>query len=309
MRSIPDYVSDILICPKCHSKLLADNDDNFICHSCSEVYGFSESGSLDLRLKSEKAVIEQVILGKNLSMPAHLTNGSLVLNPNPQVDFSGFVTPRHLTRELLSYFPKASGDHSMILDLGCGDTVHREVCEHAGFEYIGLDFSNEKAPYLGDGHALPFRDGSFDFALMIAVLEHIQYPLVLMSEVKRVLRPGGTLIGTVSFLEPFHENSLYHHTHLGLYNDLSCAGFEIEQLSASKEWQVFDAQAKMAGWIFFPGMPKPLRNGIIRLPKQLSHWWYSVNRLIRKKSLPESISNVTGAFTFIAKKPAITDTC
>ena len=137
---------------------------------------------------------------------------------------------------------------------------------------------------------------------MIAVLEHIQFPLVLMNEVFRVLKTGGALIGTVSFLEPFHENSFYHHTHLGLFNDLSFAGFEIEHLAASKEWQVFDAQARMAGWVHFPGLPEFLRRGIIRFPRRLSNLWFETYRVLRKRPLPENLVNVTGAFTFVAKK-------
>jgi len=302
MRSIPDYVSDILICPKCHSKLLRDLDGNFNCKSCPEVYSFTENDSLDLRLKSEKTITEKVTLGKSLTLPSHLAQEPLVFKANPQVDFSGFVAPHHLSKELLSYFPKAIDERSMMLDLGCGDVVHREVGEHAGFEYIGLDYSNEKASFLGDGHVLPFRHNSIDFVLMIAVLEHIQYPLVLMKEVHRVLKPGGTIIGTVSFLEPFHDNSYYHHTHLGLYNDLSYAGFEVEQLAPSRVWKVFDAQARMAGWVHFPGMSKFLRDGIIRLPRTMSDLWSGAYRLLRRKLLPDNLKYVTGSFTFVASK-------
>lgn len=303
MNLIPETMLDFLICPKCQFKLEITGESNFSCHSCNEVYGFTESGSLDLRLKSEKSVATEIILGKNLSFPSHLAKSPLVKNSNPQNDYSEFIPPHHLTRELLSYFPKASGEQSMMLDLGCGDTVHRSVGEHAGYQYVGLDYSNEKAPILGDGHALPFCDNSFEFVLMIAVLEHIRYPLVLMWEVSRVLKSGGTLIGTVSFLEPFHENSFYHHTHLGLYNDLIFSGLEVEQLAASKDWQVFDAQARMAGWYLFPGIPSFISNKIIRLPKVLSNLWFGAFRLLRKTSLPDHFVDVTGAFTFVARKP------
>lgn len=301
----PEYVEEILICPKCHSTLLKNSNGDFACKTCAEVYSITESGSLDLRLKSEKRVASKVVIGKPLHLPSHLPGRTLAENSAPQNDFKGIETPHHLSRELLSYFSKASSDKSMVLDLGCGATIHREVCEHAGFRYVGLDYSNAKAPTLGDGHALPFRDASFEFVLMIAVLEHIQYPLVLMQEVNRVLKDDGVLIGTVSFLEPFHENSFYHHTHLGLYNDLVHAGFEVDQLAASKNWQVFDAQAQMAPWIFFPGLPNCLRKSIIRLPRVLSKLWLSSNRLFRKTPLPENYYQITGAFSYVARKTEV----
>jgi SAM-dependent methyltransferase len=299
----PDFVEEILICPKCHDTLIKNSKGNFFCQTCSEVYPTTESGSLDLRLKSEKSVTSEVVLGKPLHLPAHFPSSSLAVNATPQNKFTGINPPHHFSKELLSYFPKALSDHSMALDLGCGDTVHRDVCESAGFRYVGLDYSNKKAPLLGDGHALPFRDNCFEFVLMIAVLEHIQYPLVLMQEVNRVLKVGGILIGTVSFLEPFHENSFYHHTHLGLYNDLVHAGFKVDQLAASKDWQVFDAQANMAPWVFFPGLPNFLRKSIIRVPKALSRLWFNSNRLFRKSPFPENSSQVTGAFSYVARKP------
>lgn len=303
MSQFPDFIEEIIICPKCHGTLVNGSIDLFTCQTCSEVYSLTESGSLDLRLKTEKSVTNKVVLGKPLSLPAHLPSESLVVKSDSQNDYLGIQPPHHLSKELLSYFPKASSAQSMVLDLGCGDTVHREVCEIAGFRYVGLDYSNGKAPLLGDGHALPFRDKSFEFVLMIAVLEHIQFPLVLMQEVNRVLKDSGILIGTVSFLEPHHDNSFYHHTHLGLYNDLIHAGFEVQQLAASKDWLVFDAQANMASWVFFPGMPDFLRKKIIYFPKALSRLWFRIIQLFRKTPLPNHSANVTGAFSYVARKP------
>ena len=41
--------------------------------------------------------------------------------------------------------------------------------------------------------ALPFDDGSFDLVLCAETIEHVRDVQLLLSEIRRVLRPGGTL--------------------------------------------------------------------------------------------------------------------
>lgn len=55
---------------------------------------------------------------------------------------------------------------------------------------------------------MPFADGHFDCVLASEVMEHIADPFRFASEVKRVLKTGGTLVLTVPFL--FHEHGDPH---------------------------------------------------------------------------------------------------
>jgi ubiquinone/menaquinone biosynthesis C-methylase UbiE len=50
---------------------------------------------------------------------------------------------------------------------------------------------------VADGTQLPFRDHSFDFILLIDILEHTACPERIVAETKRLLSPGGTVIATV----------------------------------------------------------------------------------------------------------------
>lgn len=57
-----------------------------------------------------------------------------------------------------------------------------------------------------DIRALPFADASFDHAFVCFVLEHLPDPETALTELRRVLRPGGTL----TVIEGDHGSALFH---------------------------------------------------------------------------------------------------
>jgi len=303
-RNVAPQILEAIVCPQCLERPAQLPDGNLRCRRCEVEYAWTETGSLDLRLKAVKNVTLSFEVGKDvLPRGGYPVRESLPVNPAAQVDYAGFDVPLHLSRELLSYFPRAGGGQSLALDLGCGDVVHRSVCEHGGFTYVGVDHENSAAPILGDAHALPFRDESFEFVLSAAVLEHIQFPFVMMREAFRVLAPGGVFLGTVAFLEPFHGNSFYHHTLLGLVNSLRYGGFIVEAIAPNNT--VFDAQARMSAWAIFPRMPGFLSTAIIKFPKVVWRLWWGAGRL--KPAKPGRSRNTwvfAGSFSFVARKAA-----
>jgi SAM-dependent methyltransferase len=223
-------------------------------------------------------------------------------NPAPEVDFSGIKVPRHLTPELLSHFPKARSAGSLMLDVGCGEAVHKEACTHAGFEWVGMDYSARLAPMLADAHSIPFEDETFEFVLCVTVLQYVQFPFVAVREVYRVLRPGGLLIGTVAFLEPSHGTSFYHPSHVGTYSLLQDAGFSIHKIAPFADWPALKALASMG--LFFR-MPRPIAQAVVA-PLQLFHtlWWRLGSLLTGEDLERDRLNHFAGSFSFIASKGA-----
>jgi SAM-dependent methyltransferase len=296
---LSENIWTILACPYCGHDL-GKTPDGAACGSCRTLYRYSDPGALDMRLQQKKKYVHEYEIGSPFLIKPGLTYTVLEENPNPEVDFSGCDVPFHLSRKKMSYIPKAKREGSLALDLGCGYASNRKVCEHAGYEYVGLDYRSDAAQILGDAHALPFKDESFDFIISTALLEHIRYPFVMMKEAYRVLRRGGILIGTVAFLEPFHGGSYYHHTHLGTLNSLLEGGFTVEHIAPSEKWSVLTALATMG---LFPRMPEFLSKAIL-LPLQILHkiWWRMGDVLHRTKSDESRICHTTGAFTYIARR-------
>jgi SAM-dependent methyltransferase len=296
---LSENILNILACPYC-GHVLDKTPDGSACRNCRALYRYSDSGALDLRLQQKKRYTHEYEIGSPFLIKPGLKFGVLKKNENPEVDFSGCEVPSHLSRDRMSYIPKAKREGSLALDLGCGNAIHRKVCEHAGYEYVGLDYRSGAAQILGDAHALPFKDESFDFIISTALLEHIRFPFVMMREAHRVLHRGGVIIGTVAFLEPFHGGSFYHHTHLGTLNSLLEGGFKVEHIAPSERWSVLTAQVRMG---LFPQMPDFLSKALI-LPLQILHRiWWRIGDIIHKTNTDESrICHTTGAFTFIARR-------
>jgi SAM-dependent methyltransferase len=108
--------------------------------------------------------------------------------------------------ERIPLFVAAIGRGKRVLDLGCrSGALTRHLLE--GNSVVGLDVdvaALEKAAALGIEpvranveEPLPFEDAAFDAVVAGELFEHLQFPDALVAEIRRVLRPGGVLVGSV----------------------------------------------------------------------------------------------------------------
>jgi ubiquinone/menaquinone biosynthesis C-methylase UbiE len=68
--------------------------------------------------------------------------------------------------------------------------------------YITADIESPLAKVKMDIHQIPFGDNHFDVVLCNHVLEHVKDDIQAMSELRRVLKPGGWAILQVPFFSP-----------------------------------------------------------------------------------------------------------
>ncbi len=83
-----------------------------------------------------------------------------------------------------------------LLDVGCGTAwLSRHFVNYTGIDSSDSTVANARErginAVVGDlNEGLPFPDGAFDAAILKDLLEHVNDPVALVSEVRRVLRPG-----------------------------------------------------------------------------------------------------------------------
>jgi SAM-dependent methyltransferase len=94
-----------------------------------------------------------------------------------------------------------------VLDIGCGRGLLLHQLRKRGWDVLGTEMTEESASHARDVlridvragllSDLGFADGEFDTVILWHVLEHIPDPGGLLTEVARILRPGGTLLVAV----------------------------------------------------------------------------------------------------------------
>lgn len=115
---------------------------------------------------------------------------------------------------------KMAGDiqGKKVLDLGCGDGALTYLLACAGAVVVGVDneedglrFAREnlrmknknyRLKYefvLASAYELPFSGGTFDLVTNCEVIEHLQDPERMLSEIKRVLKEDGKFIFTTPY--------------------------------------------------------------------------------------------------------------
>lgn len=120
------------------------------------------------------------------------------------------------------------------LDAGAGEGRYKDYFAHTRYVALDLAVGDSEWQYsdldlVGDLTSLPLPDASFEAAICIQTLEHVNEPLVVLQEIGRVLQPGGTLY--LSAPQGWHQHQKPHdyfrYTSFGLRHLLKKSGFRV----------------------------------------------------------------------------------
>lgn len=121
------------------------------------------------------------------------------------------------------HFAKKYCDGAVVLDVACGSGYGTQMLSNVAKKVVGLDVDATSVDYckshihkdnceflLWDWVRIPFDDNTFDVVVSFETIEHIVDYHGFMKEVKRVLKPGGTLIlSTPNYMWEVYKN-IYH---------------------------------------------------------------------------------------------------
>lgn len=136
-----------------------------------------------------------------------------------------------------------------LVDIGCGRMPYRKELEPLIVSYTGVDhpevsklYSSELKPeVLADARKLPFSKNSFDTALLLHVLEHVDDPQMVIEEAGRILKPNGVLIISAPFLYPLHDMPYDwgRYTETALRSFIDDAGLRVVKIKKQGNFLVF----------------------------------------------------------------------
>jgi len=118
-------------------------------------------------------------------------------------------------KHLLPYLPEDNG--LVVIDLGCGTGFFTELLVSNYQRVIGVDISANMLSYTqrhrdntirlvaGDALKLPFQDNSIDCIYSNLVIQWCKPISALVSEIHRVLKPGGSMVFTTLVDGTLHE--------------------------------------------------------------------------------------------------------
>ncbi len=181
--------------------------------------------------------------------------------------------PQFFAKQQAADGRRAAVSHAkgVVLDIGPGRAPYRAaiLAKKSVKQYLTLDhpqaarFYSPQFPldYTGDAsEKLPLRRASVDTVILLMVLEHLPNPQRALTEIGRVLRPGGILIASTIQTYPLHDGpyDYFRYTEFALRSLIEKAGLKLRRIQSGGNFattiailanvQMFQALKYLSRW-------------------------------------------------------------
>lgn len=123
-------------------------------------------------------------------------------HPNLRIWHFQWLSAHYLKQDLSKVLPTLEGE---LLDVGCGDKPYAHWITKAT-HHVGIDVEPgaKVDKVITPTEPWPFANASFDSVVSTEVLEHVTDLDLTLSEIDRLLQPGGRAVITIPFLYNEH---------------------------------------------------------------------------------------------------------
>lgn len=121
-----------------------------------------------------------------------------------------YLHVRRLVDDIAAALALVPGPVRDVLDIYCGTRPYDDLLP-AGARCVGLDVEGNPYGDLADvtsNEFLPFEDESFDLVTFYEAFQYVEDPVHGVSEIRRVLRPGGSVLLAVPFAWEYDRSFL-----------------------------------------------------------------------------------------------------
>lgn len=197
---------DILACPDC-KRQVALRDDALFCESCRTRYAIMDGVPVMLSPQGSKDIENDLRTAEGQGMECNYKKSNCRHKNSMLGKVKSCLTPPSSTLHI-HYIEKMRkkkyrkldrmSKKGLIVNIGGGPVRNNpeEINLNIGL-YPNVDV-------VGDAHKLPFADRSVDGIVSGAVIEHLHDPVGSVTEIHRVLKPGGFVYAEIPFLQHFH---------------------------------------------------------------------------------------------------------
>jgi SAM-dependent methyltransferase len=161
----------------------------------------------------------------------------------------------------VSRFASELPDGARVLDAGAGEGKFAGAFRKQRYTGVDLAIGDKAWDYagldaLGDLERLPFPDNCFDACINIVTLEHVREPGIVVKELYRTLKPGGSILLVTPHEWEEHQqpHDYFRYTRFGMEYLLKKAGFSELVIEPVGGFFRLLSRRLLNGLQFFPGI-------------------------------------------------------